>query len=140
MAFQYSKEVMERFLHPKNWGKIKNPDGVADTENLRCGDIMKIYLKVKKKGNEEFVEKVKFETMGCAAAIATSDTICDLAKGKTLKRAKKIRFQEIAKKLGSLPPQKIHCANLAERAFKMALKNYEKKRKQKGSSCDLGRG
>lgn len=130
MTFKYSKKVIEHFLHPKHWGKIKNPDSIGDTLNLRCGDIMKIYLRVDKREGKEYIKNIKFETLGCGAAIATSDMICDLAKGKTLKEAKKISFKDIADELGSLPVQKIHCASLAETALKMAIKKYERKKKK----------
>lgn len=130
MALQYSKKVIEHFLHPKHWGKIKNPSGVGDTENLLCGDIMKIYIKVGKKKGEEYIEKISFETLGCGAAISSSDMICDLAKGKTLKEALKVGFKDIANQLGQLPSQKIHCAHLAEKALKMAIKEYERKKKK----------
>ena len=130
MIFKYSKKVIEHFLHPKHWGKIKNPDSIGDTLNLRCGDIMKIYIKVSKKKKKEYIEKISFETLGCGAAIATSDMICGLAKGKTLKEAKKIGFKDIADELSSLPVQKIHCARLAEIALKMAIKEYERKKKK----------
>lgn len=129
MKSYYSKKVIEHFLKPKNWGKMKNSDGTGDTKNLRCGDVMKIYIKVSKKKGEEYIKEIKFETMGCVAAIASSDMICDLAKGESLKQAKKISFKDIADKLGSLPVQKIHCANLAEKALTMAIKDYENKRK-----------
>ena len=130
MPFQYSKKVIEHFLHPKHWGKVRNLDGVGNTVNLACGDIMKIYIKVGKKKGKEYIKTVKFETMGCAAAIAASDMICDLAEEKTLKEAKKIGFKDIADELGSLPVQKIHCAHLAETALKMAIKDYERKKKK----------
>jgi len=121
----YSKIVIERFLHPRNLGKIKNPDGVGSTENIRCGDIMKIYIKVKKNK----IKEIKFETLGCSAAIASSDLICDLAKGKSLAEAKKIGYQDIAKKLGKLPLVKMHCTHLAERALKIAIEDYLKKKR-----------
>lgn len=130
MTFKYSKKVIEHFLHPKHWGKIKNPDSIGDTLNLRCGDIMKIYLRVGERKGREYIKDIKFETLGCGAAIATSDMICDLAKGKELKKAKKIGFKDIADELGSLPVQKIHCARLAETALKMAIKEYERKKKK----------
>ncbi len=129
MKDYYSKKIIDRFLNPKNLGKIKNPDGIGDTENLRCGDIMKIYIKVSKK-KEEYIKEIKFETMGCPVAIASSDIICSLAKGKTLDEARKISFKNIADKLGPLPPQKMHCTNLAERALRMAIKDYEDKKKK----------
>jgi nitrogen fixation protein NifU and related proteins len=129
MTTGYSKKVMDHFLHPRHLGKIKNPDGVGDTENLRCGDIMKIYIKVSKnKQGEDFIKDIKFETLGCAAAIASSDMICELAKGKTLKDALKVGFKDIANELGFLPSPKLHCANLAESALKMAIENYGKRK------------
>ncbi len=118
---------MEHFLHPKHLGKIDNADGLGDTENLRCGDSMKIYIRV---GPAERIEDIKFLTMGCGAAIATSDMICDLAKGKTLEEAEKIKFSDIADELGELPAQKLHCAHLAEKALKAAIKDYESKKKK----------
>jgi len=124
MKSNYSQKVIDRFLNPKNMGKIENPDGVGNTENLRCGDIMKVYIKVK----NNVIKDIKFETLGCAAAIASSDMICELAKGKTLKEAKKIGFNDVSGELGSLPDIKIHCASLAESALKMAIEDYERKR------------
>ncbi len=122
----YSKQVLDHFMHPKHLGRFDNPDGVGDTENLKCGDIMKIYIKVGKKNSQEYIKDIRFETMGCGIAIATSDMICELVKGKTLEEAKKIKFKDVADKLGELPPQKIHCANLAETALKAAISDYEK--------------
>ena len=129
MSTHYPKEVIEHFLHPKNLGRIKNASGVGDTENLRCGDIMRIYIKVKKEKDREIIEDIKFETMGCAAAIAASDMICQLVKGKTLEEALKIGYKDISHKLGDLPPIKIHCAQLAQTALRMAITNYQKKKK-----------
>lgn len=123
----YSKKVMEHFLHPKHLGKIDNADGLGDTENLRCGDSMKIYIRVGERGGEKYIEDIKFLTMGCGAAIATSDMICDLAKGKTLEKAEKIKFSDIADELGELPAQKLHCAHLAETALKSAINDYKSK-------------
>lgn len=130
MKSHYSKEIIEHFLHPKHLGKLKNASGVGDTENLRCGDIMRIYIKVKKEKGKEIVEDIKFETMGCAAAIASSDMICQLAKGKTLEGALKVGYKDISRKLGNLAPIKVHCAYLAQKGVKMAIENY-KKRKSK---------
>ena len=130
MTAGYSKKVMDHFLHPRHLGKIKNPDGTGNTENLRCGDVMKVYIKVAlNKKKEEFIKDIKFETLGCAAAIASSDMICDLAKGKKLKDAKKVGFKDVANELGFLPSPKLHCANLAESALKMAIADYEKRKK-----------
>jgi len=108
-------------------GKIKNPDGVGDTLNLKCGDIMKIYLKVKDKR----ITDIGFETLGCGHAIAASDMICELVLGRTLQQAKKIKFSLVAKKLGEMPKQKLHCSSLAEHALKAAILDYEKRQTTK---------
>lgn len=122
----YSKTILNRFLRPKHLGHFSAPDGVGDTQNLKCGDIMKIYIKVANQKGKEYIKDVKFETLGCGAAIAVSDMICELAKGKTLAETKKISFQDVAGKLGAMPPQKMHCAHLAETALRSAIKDYEK--------------
>ena len=124
----YTKEVIKRFTHPKNFGEIKNADGVGRVGNPRCGDIMKLYLKVTKRGGKEIIQDIKFHTLGCAAAIATSDMACDLVKGKTLKEALRIDYQKIIKALGDLPPIKIHCSVLAREGLKAAVENYEKRK------------
>ena len=126
----YSKEVIQRFLYPKNFGKIKNADGIGGTQNIRCGDVMKLYLKVKKEKGREIIKEIKFETMGCGHAISISDIMCDLARGKTLEQALKIDYDDIVKKLGSIPPAKIHCSYLARSALKAAIEDYYKKRKR----------
>jgi len=132
MTLEYSKKVMQEFLHPKNIGEMKNPDGVGKVGNPVCGDVMWVYIKVDKdKKGIEKVKDIKFRTFGCAAAIATSSMITQLAKGKTLKDAKKISRNDIASSLKGLPPIKMHCSNLASDALKMAIGNYEKKRKSK---------
>ena len=112
----YSKKIIDRFLHPKNLGKIKDANGIGDTTNLRCGDLMKIYLKIEKKGGKEIIKDAKFETIGCGHAIAISDMICDLVKGKTLDEALKIGYEAIIDELGPIPPVKMHCAKLAQTA------------------------
>jgi len=126
----YSKEVIKRFTRPKNFGEIKNADAIGKAGNSRCGDIMKLYIKVEKKGGKEIIEDIKFHTLGCAAAIATSDMACDLAKGKTLKESLKIDYRKIIKELGDLPPLKIHCSVLAREGLKAAVKNYYERRKK----------
>jgi len=136
----YSKKAIKHFINPKNFGEIKNPDGASDTENLRCGDIMKIYLKIGKKKGKEYIKEAKFQTLGCAAAVATSDIICDLVKGKTLKEAIKISFKNVEKKLQPLPPQKLHCCYLAEQGLKEAIKDYEKKKNKKQEAQESGCG
>lgn len=125
MPLKYSKKVMSEFLHPKNMGEIKNPDGVGKIGNPICGDIMWVYIKVK----NNKINDIKFKTFGCAAAIATSSMITQLAKGKTLKESQKIISQDVVKSLGGLPPIKIHCSHLAQEALKKAIEDYEKKKK-----------
>ncbi len=113
---------MEHFLTPKNMGEIKDADGVGDVGNPRCGDLMTIYVKVK----DDKIEEMSFRTLGCAAAIATSDMICEVAKGKKIEEALKITFQDLVEELGSLPPAKVHCADLAQKGLKAAIDDYEK--------------
>ena len=119
-------------MHPKNMGSIGNADGIGDTQNLKCGDIMKIYIKVEKGKEGEYIKDIKFETMGCGHAISISDMICGLAKGKTLEEAKKISFQDIGEEVGKVPKPKLHCIALAETALKSAIKDYESKKRKQG--------
>ena len=126
----YSKKIIDRFLHPKNLGKIKDANGIGDTTNLRCGDLMKIYLKIEKKGGKEIIKDAKFETFGCGHAISISDMICDLVKGKTLDEALKIGYEAIIDELGPIPPVKMHCAKLAQTAMKAAIDDYKNKSKK----------
>lgn len=127
----YSKKVIDHFQKPHNLGKMENPDGVGEVGNPVCGDLMRIYLKVvKNKKGQEIVKDIKFETLGCVAAIATSSMITELAKGKTFKRALKIEFSDVEKSLGSLPPVKKHCADLAVKALRAAIEDYRKKREK----------
>lgn len=119
----YSKKVLEHFQNPHNYGKIKNPDGTGEVGNARCGDIMRLYIKVK----NDILADVKFETMGCAAAIATSSIVTDLAKGKSLEEAAKIDSKSVVDSLGGLPIIKIHCSLLAVEALKKAINDYRKK-------------
>ncbi len=122
---QYNKEVMKHFLKPKYSGKMKNPDVIGRIKNNMCGDIMEVYLKIDKKTNK--IKDIKFQTMGCAAAIASSDVLCELAKGKTLQKAKKIDKKKILEKLRGLPSIKMHCSVLGEKTLKKAIEEYEKK-------------
>lgn len=126
----YSKTIINRFLHPKNLGKIKDADGIGDTQNMRCGDVMKIYLKIEKKGGKEIIKDAKFETYGCGHAIAISDMMCDLIKGKTFAAAMKIGYEDVAEEIGPVPPVKVHCAKLAQAAIKGAIENYQNKLKK----------
>lgn len=106
-------------------GNIKDPDGVGEVGNPICGDIMKLYIKV----NDNIITDIKFETLGCGAAIATSSMITDMAKGETLEEAVKITRQDVADELGGLPPIKMHCSNLAADALKKAIEDYKNKQK-----------
>jgi nitrogen fixation NifU-like protein len=124
----YSKKVLEHFTRPHNQGVIKDASGVGTVGNPVCGDIMKLYIKVAKQKGKEIIEDVKFETLGCGAAIATSSMVTDLAKGKTLDEAEKITRQNVADELEGLPPTKMHCSNLAADALHEAIKNYKSKK------------
>ncbi len=133
---QYTKAVMQHFMKPKNLGKIEKADAVGKLENERCGDMMVVYLKIGKRkgknaGEEEFIKDIKFQTLGCPAAIAASDVLCELVKGKSLEEAEKINESSITKKLGGLPLIKVHCSVLGAKTLKNALENYRKKKKQK---------
>jgi nitrogen fixation NifU-like protein len=121
---------MQYFMHPKNVGEIKNADGVGKIGNPVCGDIMHVYIKVAKKGGEEIIKDIKFKTLGCAAAIATSSAVTELAKGKTFQQALKIKNSDVVKFLGGLPPIKVHCSLLSEEALGEAIYDYLKKNKR----------
>jgi nitrogen fixation protein NifU and related proteins len=123
----YSKKTIKRFTNPKNFGELKNANAIGRVGNPRCGDLMKLYLEVEKKSGKHKIKNVKFHTLGCAAAIATSDIACDLIKGKTLKQALKIDYKKITKELGGLPLVKIHCSVLAKQAIAAAVTDYQKK-------------
>ena len=126
----YSKEVMKNFMKPKNMGDVKNANGVGEVGNAKCGDVMKISIKVKKdkKGNE-VIREIKFKTFGCMAAIATSSMVTQLAKDKDIKVAEKLTRADVSKSLKGLPPLKEHCSNLASDALKKAIEDYRKKSK-----------
>ncbi|UCE35894.1 MAG: Fe-S cluster assembly scaffold protein NifU [Thermoplasmata archaeon] len=120
----YSEKVMEMFRNPKNMGEIENPDGVGTVGNPKCGDLMELYIKVE----DNIITDIKFKTFGCAAAIATSSMITEMAKGKTLEEAEKITRQDVADELEGLPPIKMHCSNLAADALRAAIEDYRKKK------------
>ena len=125
----YSPLVLEHVAKPRNMGKMKNPDGEAMVGNPVCGDIMKYYIRVGKKKKEPYIKDIKFQTLGCGAAIATSSILTTLVKGKTIKDALKVTKKEIVKVLGGLPPSKIHCSVLADECFKKAVEDYRQKNK-----------
>ncbi len=117
---QYSQKVMEHFTDPHNVGKIEDADGVGEIGNAKCGDIMKMYLKIE----NDIIVDVKFNTYGCASAIATSSMATDLIKGQPVSEALKLTNKAVVEALDGLPPVKIHCSVLAEQAIKAALADY----------------
>jgi nitrogen fixation NifU-like protein len=121
----YSKKVIAYFTKPKNVGEIKGADVTVTEGSLACGDMINLYLKVNPKTH--VIKDIKFKSYGCAANIATTSVMTEIAKGKTLEQAKKIEFKDITKALGGLPPMKIHCSVLAIDALKSAIRNYEEK-------------
>ena len=123
MSNGYNEKVIEVFSNPKNVGKIDNADGVGTVGNATCGDIMKIYLKIE---NNVIVD-AKFQTFGCAAAIATSSTATEMIIGKTVDEAEKLTNADVVENLGGLPEQKMHCSVLAEEAIREAIKDYRNK-------------
>ena len=120
----YSEKVIDHFSNPRNVGEIENADGLGTVGNSKCGDIMRMYLKVDDNG---VITDCKFETFGCGAAIATSSMATEMIKGKTLKEALKLTNKAVAEALDGLPPVKMHCSLLAEEAVKAAVEDYMKK-------------
>lgn len=123
MAMEYSPEVMEHFMNPKNVGEIEDADGVGEVGNAKCGDIMKMYLKIE----DGIIKDIKFKTFGCGSAIATSSIATEMIKGKPLEDALKLTNKAVVEALGGLPPVKIHCSVLAEQAIKAAISDYYKR-------------
>ena len=121
---QYSEKVLDHFTHPRNVGEIEDANGVGEVGNAKCGDIMKIYLKVSDDG---IIEDVKFKTFGCGAAIATSSMATEMVKGKSLEEALKLTNKAVAEALDGLPPVKMHCSVLAEEALRSAISDYYKR-------------
>ena len=126
MDEQYTEMVKDHFFNPRNVGEIKDADGVGTVGNPTCGDVMTIYIKVK----DEIIIDIKFKTFGCAAAVATSSILTEMAKGKMLDEALKITRDDVANELGGLPAIKLHCSNLAADALREAIKDYRKKNKR----------
>jgi len=124
--FQYNEKVMDHFANPRNVGEIPDADGVGEVGNPVCGDMMTFYIKVK----EDKIQDVKFKTFGCGAAIAVSSMVSEMAKGKTLDEAMLISNKDVAKKLGGLPENKLHCSNLGADALHKAIENYRQQHKE----------
>jgi nitrogen fixation NifU-like protein len=120
----YSEKVMEHFANPMNVGEIENPDGLGEVGNEKCGDIMKMYLRI----NAGIIQDVKFKTFGCGAAIATSSIATEMIKGKTIEEALKLTNKAVVEALDGLPPAKVHCSVLAEEAVKTAIADYYTRR------------
>lgn len=119
----YSDKVLDHFSNPRNVGEIEDADGIGEVGNAKCGDIMKMYLKI----NNGIIEDAKFKTFGCGAAVATSSMATELIKGKPIEEALKLTNKAVVEALDGLPPVKIHCSVLAEQAIKAALSDYYKK-------------
>ena len=117
----YSEKVMDHFLHPRNVGVIEDANAIGEVGNAKCGDIMKMYLKIK----DDIVEDVKFETFGCGSAIASSSMATEMIKGKPLSEVKNLTNKAVTEALDGLPAHKIHCSVLAEEAIHSALEDYE---------------
>jgi nitrogen fixation NifU-like protein len=123
---QYTEKVIQTFLNPKNVGKIDDADGMGKVGNPQCGDIMQIFIKVK----DNIITDIKFLTLGCAAAIATSSITTEMVKGKTIDEALKITNKDVMSALGGLPPEKLHCSVLAEQGIRAAIEDYLNKQKK----------
>ena len=124
---QYSKKVMDHFLNTRNVGEIKDADGIGEVGNPVCGDIMRMYIKVK----DNVITDIKFLTYGCGAAVATSSMVTEMVKGKTIEEALEITNKQVAEALDGLPPIKMHCSLLAEEGIKAAIDDYKKKHEKK---------
>lgn len=116
----YSEKVMDHFLHPRNVGVLEQADGIGEVGNAKCGDIMKVYLKI----DHNIITDVKFETFGCGSAIASSSMATEMIKGKPVSEALRLTNKAVAEALDGLPAHKLHCSVLAEEAIKSALKDY----------------
>jgi nitrogen fixation NifU-like protein len=123
----YSKKVMDHFQNPRNVGTIENADGFGKVGNPVCGDLMEMYIKVE----NDIIKDIKFKTFGCGSAIATSSMVTELAIGKTVDEALEITRKDVADELDGLPPQKMHCSNLAADALHAAIEDYKKKKEGK---------
>lgn len=119
----YSEKVMDHFQHPRNLGKMEDADGIGEVGNAKCGDIMRMYIKVK----DGVITDVKFNTFGCGSAIATSSMATEMVKGKSIDEALQLTNKAVAEALDGLPPVKMHCSLLAEQAIHAAVEDYQKK-------------
>jgi len=130
----YSEKVMDHFMNPRNVGEIENAEGVGEVGNAKCGDIMKMYLRIE----DDIIKDAKFKTFGCGAAVATSSMATELVVGKTVDEALKITNKAVAEALDGLPPVKMHCSNLAEEAIRAAIEDYLVKTGRADDKCECG--
>jgi nitrogen fixation NifU-like protein len=121
----YSEKVMDHFRNPRNMGEIKDADGIGEVGSAKCGDIMRMYLKIE----DDIIQDVKFETFGCGSAVATSSIATEMIKGQHIDEALKLTNKAVVAQLDGLPANKIHCSVLAEQAVKAAIKDYREKSK-----------
>ncbi|NLI12700.1 Fe-S cluster assembly scaffold protein NifU [Pelotomaculum propionicicum] len=119
----YTDKVLDHFANPRNVGELTDANGVAEIGNPTCGDITRIYLKIE----DNIIKDIKFKTFGCAAAVASGSMLTEMAKGKTIEEALKITDEAVAEMLDGLPPQKMHCSNMAAEAMQAAIENYKEK-------------
>ncbi|RLF26376.1 MAG: iron-sulfur cluster assembly scaffold protein [Thermoplasmata archaeon] len=131
----YSEKTLNHFRNPKFAGEIKDPDAVGEQGNVKCGDMMRVYLKIE----DNVIKAVRFQTYGCVAAIAASDALCKLAESKTLKEARKITYKDIVREVGGLPPIKVHCSVLGIDALKHAIDSYVKSPKNQEGKESKGK-
>lgn len=124
MSMEYSEKVMDHFMNPRNVGEIEDADGIGEVGNAKCGDIMKMYLKIE----DDIIKDVKFKTFGCGSAIATSSIATEMIKGKHIEEAAKLTNKAVVEALEGLPKIKIHCSVLAEQAIKAALTDYYRRK------------
>ena len=123
----YSKKLLKHFRNPKFVKKVRNPDAIGEVGNLKCGDVMRMQIKVA----DGKIKDIGFQTFGCPAAVASSDMVCELAKGKTLEEAKKFTNDDVVKELGGMPLVKIHFSVLGIQALRKAIEDYERKNRSK---------
>ncbi|MBP3284064.1 MAG: Fe-S cluster assembly scaffold protein NifU [Clostridia bacterium] len=129
----YSEKVLDHFSNPRNVGEISDANGIGEVGNPKCGDIMKIYLKIE----NDIIQDVKFQTFGCGAAVATSSMATELIKGKTIQEAMQLTNKAVVEALDGLPPVKLHCSVLAEEAVKEAINNYLKENGRASEAVEI---
>lgn len=125
----YSEKALKRFTHPKFAKEMKNPDSVGEEGNMKCGDVMKIFLKVK----DNKIKDISFQTYGCVSAIASTDMVCEIAKGKTLEEAEKLEFKQVVESLEGLPKIKYHCSVMGILALRNAIRKYRQEKNKQGA-------